>query len=221
MIFSANFDSLKTDPFVCIKFWEQVCLPSLLFGVELFSLNKSLLDKLERCQRWFLQILFYVPDFCASSFLLQIAGLFSVEAEIDLRKLLFLGRVINNIKTPQVIRDLFTLRMESLCDPEIHSVGVITSLYDVVQKYELTHVIGEWFESGTFPLPGVCKKLIKRKIRVAESEKWHMFCAGHPKFGLTGAAFTHISSYQYWSLTFDYPDLVKYFHLQMRIMGNF
>ena len=221
MIFSANFDRRKTNPFVYIKFWKQVCLPSLLFGVELFSLNKSLLEKLERCQRWFLKILFYVPDFCASSFLLQIAGLSSVEAEIDLRKLLFLGRVINNIETPLVIRDLFTLRMESLRDPEIHSVGVITSLYVVVQKYELTHVIDEWFESGTFPLPGVWKKLIKRKIRAAESEKWHMFCAGHPKFGLAGAAFTHISSYQYWSLTSDYPDLVKHFHLQMRIMGNF
>ena len=43
MIFSANFDRLKTNPFVYIKFWKQVCLPSLLFGVELFSLNKSLL----------------------------------------------------------------------------------------------------------------------------------------------------------------------------------
>ena len=48
-----------------------------------------------------------------------------------------------------------------------------------------------------------------------------MFCAGHPKFGLAGAAFTHISSYQYWSLTSDYPDLINHFHLQMRIMGNF
>ena len=111
--------------------------------------------------------------------------------------------------------------MESLRDPDIHSVGVITSLYDVVQKYELTHVIDGWFVSGTFPLPGVRRKLIERKLRAAESEKWHMFCAGHPKFDLAGAAFTHISSYQYWSLTFDRPDLVKYFHLQMRIMGNF
>ena len=85
--------------------------------------------------------------------------------------------------------------MESLRDPDIHSVGVITSLYDVVQKYELTHVIDEWSVSGTFPLPGVWKKLIKRKICAAESEKWHMFCAGHPKFGPAGAAFTHISSY--------------------------
>ena len=111
--------------------------------------------------------------------------------------------------------------MESLRDPEIHSVGVITSLYDVVQKYEFSHVIEEWFESGTFPLPGVWKKLIERKSCTAESEKWHMFCAGHPKFGQAGVAFTHISSYQYWSITLDYPDLVKYIHLQMRIIGHF
>ena len=75
-VFSANFHRRKTNPFVYIKFWKQVYLPSLLFGVELFSLNKSLLEKLERCQHWFLKILFYVPDFCASSFLLQIVGLF-------------------------------------------------------------------------------------------------------------------------------------------------
>ena len=41
----------------------------------------------------------YVPDFCAINFLLQIAGLYFVEAESNLRKLLLLGR-ITNIKTP-------------------------------------------------------------------------------------------------------------------------
>ena len=85
--------------------------------------------------------------------------------------------------------------MESLRDSEIHSIGVTTSIYDVVQKYEPTHVIDEWFESGAFPLPGVSKKLIKSKIHAAESEKWHTLCAGHPKFSLAGVAFTHISSY--------------------------
>ena len=46
MIFSANFDRRKTNPFVYIKFWKQVCLPSLLFGIELFSFNKTLLENL-------------------------------------------------------------------------------------------------------------------------------------------------------------------------------
>ena len=103
--------------------------------------------------------------------------------------------------------------MESLRDSDIHSIRLITSLDDVIQKHELTDVIDDWFESGIFPLPGVWKKLIKSKICAAESEKWHTFCAGHPKSGLAGAAFTLISSYQYRSLTSDYPNLLKHFYL--------
>ena len=54
-----------------------------------------------------------------------------------------------------------------------------------------------------------------------KSEKWHTFCAGHPKFNIAGDVFTHISFYQYCSLTFDYPNPVKHFHVQVRIMDNF
>ena len=49
MIFSSDFDRRKTNPLVYIKFWRQACLPCLLFGTELFSLNASQLGKLERC----------------------------------------------------------------------------------------------------------------------------------------------------------------------------
>ena len=41
MIFSSVFDRRKTKPLIYIKFWKQACLPCLLFGAELFSLNKS------------------------------------------------------------------------------------------------------------------------------------------------------------------------------------
>ena len=76
MIVSANFDRRETNPFVYIKFWKQVCLPSLLFGVELFSLNKSLLEKLERCQRWFLKILFMCLIFVQAAFFSKLQDFF-------------------------------------------------------------------------------------------------------------------------------------------------
>ena len=63
MIFSSNIDRRKTNPLIYVKFWRQDCLPSLLFGAELFTITPSLLLELERCQSWFLKKLFYVPDF--------------------------------------------------------------------------------------------------------------------------------------------------------------
>ena len=56
--FSADFDRRKTNPLICIKFWRQACLPSLLFGSELFSLTDNHLNKLEGCQQWFLKNIF-------------------------------------------------------------------------------------------------------------------------------------------------------------------
>ena len=96
MIFSSNVDRRKTNPLIYVKFWRQACLPSLVFGAELFTITPSLLLELERCQSWFLKKLFYVPDFAQPpppppprALLLGLAELNSIEAEIDKRKLLF------------------------------------------------------------------------------------------------------------------------------------
>ena len=86
MIFACNFDRRKTKPLIYIQFWRQACLPSLLFGAELFSLTTTTqLNQLERCQQWFLKTIFYVPRFASAKFFLKASGLNSVESEIDVK----------------------------------------------------------------------------------------------------------------------------------------
>ena len=68
MIFSANFDRRKVNPYVYIKFWRQACLPSLLYGTELFTLTSNLLVKLERCQCWFIKNIFMFLNLHPPSF---------------------------------------------------------------------------------------------------------------------------------------------------------
>ena len=69
MIFASGFDRRKVNPFLYIKFWRQAFLPSLLYGVELFTVTSTLIEKFERCQLWFLKNLFIVskftPDICS------------------------------------------------------------------------------------------------------------------------------------------------------------
>ena len=84
MIFSSDFNRCKTNPLIYIKFWRQACLPSLLIGTEVFTLNASQLIKLERCQQWFLKNIFYVPNFAPYSLLLKLSGLNSIESEVVL-----------------------------------------------------------------------------------------------------------------------------------------
>ena len=59
---------------IYIKFWRQACLPTLLYGTELFTLTPTLLAKVERCQQWFLKNVFYVPKFAPCQILLKLSG---------------------------------------------------------------------------------------------------------------------------------------------------
>ena len=124
MLFSSNFGRRKVNPLTYIKFWRQACLPTLLYGTELFTLTPTLLTKFERCQQWFLKSVFYVPKFAPCQLLLKLSGLWSIDSEIGLRKLLFLGRLLTGDKMAPVVRNLFQIRSQSYFDANVVSLGV-------------------------------------------------------------------------------------------------
>ena len=149
MLFSANFDRRKVNPFLYIKFWRQACLPSLLFGSELFTVTPNLLHKLERCQMWFLKIILFVQKFASNLLILQLAGLNSIESEIDIRKLLFLGRLLTELKMTFVVKSLFQSRATSYFDPNIKSIGnTFCTIGDTLCKYNLCKYFETWFPNS-------------------------------------------------------------------------
>ena len=111
MIFSSDFNRRKTKPLIYIKFWRQACLPSLLFGTELFTLNAGQLTKLERCQQWFLKNIFHVPNFAPNSLLLKLSGLKGISgrkkslAQMKEREKCK-KRVITDLNAPNGSRDI-------------------------------------------------------------------------------------------------------------------
>ena len=123
---------------------------SMLFDTELFTLNAGQLIKFECCQQWFLKNTFYVPVFAPSSLLLKFSGLKSIEAEIDLKKLTFLGRLITEPKIAPAARSLFSSRLDSVFDVNITSRGILTTICDSLHKYNLFHNLELWFRES-FP----------------------------------------------------------------------
>ena len=93
MILSMRFDRKKVNPLIYIKLWKQTCLPSLVFGSELWCLIQTDIAYLERCQNWFIRKVFKLPKFSSHLLLLKISGLISVENGIAKRKLFFFARM--------------------------------------------------------------------------------------------------------------------------------
>ena len=220
MIFSSNFDRRKRNPLIYVKFWRQACLLSLLFGTELFTLNASQLIKLERCQQWFLKNIFYVSVFAPSSLLLKLSGLKSIETEIDLKKFMFLGRLITEPKMALAVRSLFSSRLESFFDANKTSRGVLATICDSLHKYNLFHYLEFWFRESTFPTYSNWKTIVRTKIFEKEADDWFRFCSDHPSTRVAHTCPENISPYQFWSIADRYPDLVSCLHVQIRLMAN-
>ena len=72
--------------------------PFFALYTELFTLTPTILEKFQRCQQWFLKHVFCVPEFAPKRLLLKLSRLDAIESEIALKKLLFLGRLINGQK---------------------------------------------------------------------------------------------------------------------------
>ena len=92
------------------------------------TLTPTLLLRLKRGQSWFLKNIFYIPKFAPGPLLLALSSLNSVESEIAARKLLLLGRLINEPKMSPAVKSLFDSRTKSFFDSNITSLGVFPAL---------------------------------------------------------------------------------------------
>ena len=172
MIFSCHLDRRKVNPLIYVKFWRQACLPSLLFGAELFMLTPGLLLKLKSCQSWFLKHIFYVPTFTPGPILLKMSGLNSVASEISIKKLLFLGRLITEPNISPTVRNLFQCRAESYFDTNVTSAGVLLGISEALVKYDLFHHFESWYNSSIFPSYENWKIIVSDRIQVSENDAW-------------------------------------------------
>ena len=134
LIFASNFDHRKVNPLVYVKLWKQACLPSLLFGAELWMLTPTLLLKLERCQYWFFKHIFYVPEFAPGPLLLKLSDLNSIKSEAATKKLLFLDRLITEPKLTPLIKNLFDSRTKCFFNSNISSLGVLPSIAESLEN---------------------------------------------------------------------------------------
>ena len=166
MLFSANFDRRKVNPLVYIKLWRQACLPSLLYGTELFTITPTLLKKFERCQQWFLKHVFYVPELSPKRLLLKLSRLNSIESENALKKLLFWGRLTTGQKMTPALQSLFELRSKSLFDANIISLGFCPVFVGLCTNLICFFIyFDEWFQNSIFPTYTSWKLIVKRKIK--------------------------------------------------------
>ena len=105
-----------------------------------------------------------MPKFAPGHLLLKISKLNSIESEIDLKKLLFWGRLITEPNMSAVVKGLFRSRAASFFEADLTPIGVLPSICEALNKYDLFHYFQSWFLDSSFPSYSHWNSIVKTKI---------------------------------------------------------
>ena len=220
MIQSMGFDRKKVNPLIYIKLWKQTCLPSLVFGSELWSLTKTDIACLERCQNWFIRKVFHLSKFSSHLLLLKISGLISVENEIVKRKLFFFARMALST-SDTVLCKLFQARVRSLLTIQNNSFGFIKHVVFFMHKYSLSDYVDNWTRNRIFPSYFDWKRIVKSRIVAHENNASTEYASVHQDIEILDKTFSCMTNNEFWEIVDRISDLAFKRNLQMRLMGNF
>ena len=107
---------------------------------------------------------FLRSKFAPHALLLKLSNLNSVEAEVDIKKLLFLGWLITQANMAETVKSLFLVRVINYFDSRFPSLEAIPSICDTLCKYCLFQHFENWFTNSIFPTHSSWKKLVKEKV---------------------------------------------------------
>ena len=99
--------------------------------------------------------MFHAPKFASSIFIERLAGVNSVESEIEYRKLLFIGRLLSVPNLPVTVKTLFRTRIESFYDENISSICFFSTIFEALCTHDLLIYLEEWCRTAIFPIYGV------------------------------------------------------------------
>jgi hypothetical protein len=147
------------SPLVATNLWVRIALPKMLYGAELWTLNREKRSKLEKVQNTFLRVCLGLLSGTSGSTACGLLGLWTVGAEIDKRKLLFLRRLIC-ASEDCVYRRVFMIRLNRWRWNPNKITGFVPDLVGILQKYCLWEYMDNFLQSGNFPSKSEWKKTV-------------------------------------------------------------
>ena len=163
----------KVNPLRSASLVSKICIPSLLFGAELWSnLSRSDITNLERFVRFAAKKVQRFPTRTRTDICLSMLGWRSMISEINARKLSFLGRLCK-IPTKLLAKQVFNLRLASYCCTTANNQkGFIPDIVYVLETYKLSNHLINYIQTGDFPTKNMWKRIYKTAIYNYEQRAW-------------------------------------------------
>lgn len=195
------------NPNTLSHLYKKIVLPSVLYGCELWC-NLSLTDKnkLNAFQHFVCKNSLDLPKLCRSDMCESFFDVLPINAEIDVRKLLFFGRLCR-LDPKTLTKRIFLTRLFSyLHDLSVNQFGFIPDI-KVLQSYNLTVYLWDFLKDGTFPEKPCWKKIVRNNVTNSHLSQRKARMSHDPDFLVFTEIFRESKPSSIWNIPENYSEI--------------
>ncbi len=138
------------DPLVGTKLYWRVCIPTLLYGCEVWVCQAQDVEKLELYHRQAAKRIQWLPQIASNNAVLATLGWIQASTEIEKRKLMFLGSMCR-MEEESIFKQILTYRYNDISSRTTNecakSNSLVQTYMNLLRKYQLENVFDEWIKS--------------------------------------------------------------------------
>ena len=170
---------VPVTPVISSKLYNSVCIPKLLYGVEVMNVSEGSLDKVTTFHCHAAKNLQGLPDQAVNCGSLATIGWPSISCIIDKLRLLFLCRLLalpmTNIYKVLIIRRIISI----VYNPGTAHVGPTSTMLKLCNKYGILTIVLDCINTGCYLSMAEWKRLVTKAVICHDTKKWKVTCALH------------------------------------------
>ena len=159
------------NPKVSVSLYKKVVIPTITYGCELWSnLTMDNCTEINKIQRFIVKKIQGFNPYVRSDMCESMLGLYNLMAEVNRRKLLFLGKLCT-LPSSSVPNQLFYLRLFLFFDGYKDS-GFMSDIWAILGKYGLSQYVRDFVNKLEFPSLRQWKQIVNKTVFQTEEQLW-------------------------------------------------
>lgn len=212
-------DASGLHPLSCKKLYCSVVLPKALYGCEVwYNLNETDILLLERAHRYCVKYMQNLRLRCRTDVALSLLGIWSLESEINYRKLILFGQFCR-LNSEIWVKNVFLVRLDSFSTYGQSQEGFISDIVRLLEQYALRQYLDQYLLTGHFPSKYSWKREIRSKINSHEVGNWYNRISA-PEFSRFRCLHSEFKPCELWVFSKKKPTFLPQCRSVVQMMSN-
>ena len=198
--------------------YQSICLTKLLYGMEMMDIPRTTTIDMETFHACAAKHIQQLPDQCCNIAAVRSIGWSSIEACIDIVRLVFLWRLIL-LPVTSIYKKILIRRFVSHMMEGKHE-GPLFLAIETARKYELLGLIERALETGESMPIAKWKRIVRICVKDREEQKWRVMSCLYPSIEMMTVGMPVLEILAWWQYVDKSPNnLYKCVSIVRLLMG--